>query len=119
MLQVIARVSFHLLGREARPGLVAAARIADQGGVIADDQHRLVAELLKKAQLAQWHGMAEVNINPRWINAILDAERLAGLYAALQFLAQLGLRNNLVNAAANHGDLFVNGFHRPLLRAMS
>jgi hypothetical protein len=40
-------------------GLAAAARVADQAGEVADDQHHGVAEALELGQLPQHHGVAE------------------------------------------------------------
>ena len=51
--------------------MIPAARIADQGGVVADDQHGLMAEFLEQAQLSQRDSMAEVNVDSCRIDAIL------------------------------------------------
>ena len=51
-------VRVDLLAAEDRPGAVAARWIADAGGVIPDDDDRLVAPLLKLPHDAERHGMA-------------------------------------------------------------
>ena len=111
LLQVIAGVGLDLLRGQPGAGLVAAAGVADQGGVVADDQHRLMAQFLEQAQLAQRHGVAEVDVDAGRVDAVLDAQRLAGLDAALQLLPQLGLGHDLLDAAADQGQLFIDGFH--------
>ena len=50
--EIVLRVCFDLLRRQADAGLVPAARVTDEGGVIADDEDGLVAQLLKDAELA-------------------------------------------------------------------
>ena len=84
--EVVTGVRLNLFGSEAGARLIPAARVADQGGVVADDQHRLVAEFLKKPQLAQRHGMAEMYVDAGRIDAVFDAQRLAGLEAPFELL---------------------------------
>src|SRR5205823_11241922 len=62
LLEVVARVGFHLLGRQPGAGLIAAAGVADQRRVIADNQDRLMAKFLKDPQLPQRYRVAEVNV---------------------------------------------------------
>ena len=109
--QVILGVGLDLFLGQAGAGLIAAAGIADQGGVVADDEDRLMAEFLEQPQLAQGHRMAQVNVDAGRIDAVLDAQRLAGLDAAFELLAQLRFRHDLLDAAADQCELFVNGFH--------
>ena len=72
LLQVIAGVGLDLLRRQARAGLIAAAGVADQGGVVADDQHRLMAQFLEQAQLAQRNRVAEMDVDAGRVDAVLD-----------------------------------------------
>ena len=102
--EVIAGVGLDLLRRQPGARLVAAAGVADQGGVVADDQDRLMAQFLEQPQLAQRDGVAEVNVDAGRVDAVLDAQRLAGLDAAFQLLAQLGLGHDLLDAAADQGQ---------------
>jgi hypothetical protein len=111
LLEVVLRVRLHLLGRQAGAGLVPAAGVADQRGVVADDQHGLVTQLLKEAQLPQGDGVAEVHVDAGRVDAVLDAQRRAGLEAALQLPAQLVLRDDLFDAATDQGQLLGNGLH--------
>ena len=115
LLKIIAGIGLDLFLSEARARLIAAARVADQGGAVADDEHRLVAQFLEEPQLAQGDGVAEMNVNAGGVDAVLDAEGLAGLDAALELLTQLGLRLDLVNTAADERQLFLNRFHRYVL----
>src|SRR3712207_7120222 len=41
------------------------ARVADAGGVVADDQHDLVARILERAQLGEHHAVTEVDVRAR------------------------------------------------------
>ena len=70
-----------------------------------------MAELLEQAQLAQRDGVAEMNVDAGRVDAVLDAQRLAGLDAAVELLAQLVLGDDLLDAAADQGELFIDGFH--------
>ncbi len=79
-----------------------------------------MAEFLKEAQLAQGHRVAEVNVDAGGVDAVLDAQRLAGLDAALEFLDQLVFGRDLLGAPADEGELFGDGFHErtPYLPAL-
>ena len=59
------RVGLDLLRVEHRARGGAARRVADAGGPVADDQHREVAGVLELAQLAEHHGVAEVDVRAR------------------------------------------------------
>ena len=52
-------------------------RVADARGVVADDQHDRVAEVLELAQLAQHDGVAEVDVRRGRVDAELDPQRPA------------------------------------------
>ena len=58
---------------------VAAGGIADHAGSIADQKNDRVAQILKVLHLAQQHGVAQVQIGRRGIEAGLHAQRTAGL----------------------------------------
>ena len=58
--------------------------IADARGVVADDQHDLVAGVLELAQLAEHDAVAEVQIGAGGIDAELDAQRPAQRQLALE-----------------------------------
>jgi hypothetical protein len=79
-----ARVGVDLLGLEHRTGARAPARIADPGGVVADDQHDSVAEVLKLAQLLQDDRVTNVDIGRGRVHAELDAQRPAERQLALE-----------------------------------
>jgi hypothetical protein len=66
-----------LLGRQRLARDVAAGGVADERGRVADEEDDRVAELLEVAQLADEHGVAEVQIGRGGIEAGLDAQRLA------------------------------------------
>jgi hypothetical protein len=56
--------------------------------------------------------VAEVDVDASGVDAVLDAERLAGLGAALELTPQLVLGHDLLDAAADQGELFLDGEHR-------
>ncbi len=69
------------------PGAAPSARITHSGGVIADDQHDRMAEILEFAQFLQHHGEAEMDVRRGGIDAQLHAQGASqpelGLQAAL------------------------------------
>src|SRR6185437_11365376 len=75
LLAVGLGVAVELLAVELRARGRTSARIADAARVVPDDEDHLVAEILKLAQLLQHHGVSEVYIRRRRVDAELDAER--------------------------------------------
>src|SRR5207245_5319251 len=71
---------------EDRAGGRTPARVANQGSEVADDQHRLVPEVLKLAQLHQRHGVPEMNVRGGRIHPELHAQRPTGLETREQLL---------------------------------
>ena len=71
-------VLLDLLGGQSLSARVAAAGVADRGRGGADDEHRGVAEFLELPQLAQRNRVAEVDVEAGGVDAVLDAQRLAG-----------------------------------------
>ena len=59
---------------EHRPGLVAPGGVADLGRVVADDQHRLVAQVLELPHLPQHDRVAEVDVRRRRVQPQLDPQ---------------------------------------------
>ena len=66
------RVGRDLLARERRPRHVAPGRVADQGGEVADQENDVVTEVLQLAQLVELHGVAQMQVGARRIEAFLD-----------------------------------------------
>ena len=58
---------------------IATCRIADHAGAIADQKNNRVAQVLKVFHLAQQHGVAQVQIGRRRIEAGFHTQRAAGL----------------------------------------
>ena len=77
LIHVRARVRVDLLAGEHRPGGRAAARVADAGRVVADDEHDGVAEILELAQLLEHHGVTQMEVAGGRIEAELDPQRTA------------------------------------------
>ena len=65
----------HLFVRQLRPRHGATARIADHRGEIADDENRLMPEILELAQFPQDDRVAEMDVGARRIDAELDPQR--------------------------------------------
>ena len=111
LLDVGLGVGLDLLLGEGRAGGVAAGRIADKGGAVADDERHVVAEVLELAHLAQRHGVAEMKVGRRGVDAELDVERRA----LLELLLELVERHDLHRAGSNHLELLVNWKHCAVL----
>ena len=89
LLGVGAGVGFHLLGGELRAQLILIGRVADQRGVVADQEGDLVAQLLELAQLAHGDGVTQVQVGGARVVAAVDAQRAPLLLGFDQPLAQL------------------------------
>ncbi len=70
-------VGVDLFPGQGGTGRVAARWIPDQGGEVPDQEDHFVAQLLKVAHLPDQHGMAQMQIRCRWVEARLDTQRLA------------------------------------------
>ena len=84
LLDIGLGVGLDLLLGERRAGGVAAGRVADERGAVADDERHAVAEILELAQLAQGHRMAQMDIGGRRVDAELHVQR----HAALELLQE-------------------------------
>ena len=87
-------VRLDLFAAQHRPRRRLSARIADQRREIADEKNDLVAEVLKLPHLVEQHGVTEVEIRRRRIEACLDLEWTALAELFLEFL----LAQHLVGA---------------------
>ena len=83
--------------------------IADHAGEVADQKDDRVPEILKVFQLAQQHGVAEMQIGRGRIEAGFHAQRLVRSQRFFELGAQFGLLHNLRRAFLDVGELFVNG----------
>ena len=118
LLGVGAAVRLDLLEREHRAGAVLVAGVADERREAADEQDRLVAELLELAQLAHGDGVAERQVGRRGVDAEVDAQRPA-LGQALAQLALHRARDALVavdDAAHEEPHLLVYRSHLRLVQ---
>src|SRR5262249_35913884 len=88
-----------------------AGRITNHSGEIADEKDRNVAQFLKRAQFADYHGVAEVNIGRGRIRAEFYAQRLAGFGRFLEFRTQFFLTNYFRGPFAQVSELFIYGHH--------
>ena len=97
------------LAREARAELVLAGGIADHGGEVADEEGDGVAELLELTELLHQHGVADVEIGARGIEARFYAERDAGLTGFGEALFELGADVQIDDAAREERHLIGDG----------
>jgi hypothetical protein len=77
-----------------------AGRVADHPGEVPDEEHHVVAELLKVAQLVDENGMAEMQVGSGGVEAGLDAQRAAGL----EFFDQVGFDQEFIGTALERKD---------------
>ena len=110
LMEVVLRVGFHFLGGQLfAPRVIAPARVSHQSRVVADDDHRLMTQLLELAQFSEWHRVAEMDINAGRIDAVFDPQWFAGLSALGQLRCQFLFRHDLLDTTPDDGQLFVNG----------
>lgn len=89
------RVRHHIIVRELTPRLRSPGWIANHRREIADDQNRLMPEILKLPQLRQPHREPEMDVRRRRVHAQLHIQRTPEPQLRQQFL----LGNNLRGAA--------------------
>ena len=95
-----------LVAGERRASGRAAGGVADGGGEIADQQHRLVAEFLELAKLFERDRVAEVNVGCGGVDAELHTQRPA----EAEFFQQFFFRKDL-GAAFREGGKLLLGTH--------
>ncbi len=98
----------HLLTGLWRAGSALAAGVADHAGEVADQEDDLVAQLLELTQLVDQHRVPQVQVGRGWVEARLDAQRLA----ALELLHQFRLDQYLFRTALDKRQLLFNRLHR-------
>src|SRR5690606_33595065 len=82
-------VRLDLLRRQAGSRLAPARGITDPRRIIADDEDDLVSKLLELAKLADGYRVADVQVRPRRVEALLDPERLAAPDGRLELARQI------------------------------
>jgi hypothetical protein len=107
LVDVRLRVRLDLVGRELRPGLLLAGRIADERREVADDEHRGVARVLELPELAEHDRVAQVDVGRARVDAQLHAERSA----LLELLQQLLLGVDVDGAPEEVLQLLARRFH--------
>ena len=96
-------VGADLFGAQRRAGGVAAARVANEGGEVANEEDDGVAQVLQLAQLVEYDGVAQMDVGRGGVQAQFDAQRLAGGFGAGEFLFPVGGGQQFIAAA--QGDL--------------
>src|SRR5208337_3140708 len=84
----------------------------DERRIITDNDDRGVAQILKLLELAQGNGMAQMNVDARWVDAVLDTQRAALADRLFQFLAKLLFRDDGFDATAKNLHLEIEIDHR-------
>ena len=103
-----------IFGQDFRTSLVAARGVADQGGVVADDDDGGVPEVLELAELAQGDGVAEVDADGGWVDAVLDPKGLALADRAFQLAGELVAGDDRVGPPAEDIQLLGGAQHRAI-----
>ena len=85
LLAISRRVCDHFLMRQVRPRNGPTARVANHSGKIADDENRLVPEVLKLSQFSQNNRVPKVNIRCGRVHPKLDPQRPAQRKLLAQF----------------------------------
>ena len=93
------RIALELLPAQRFSSEVPAARIADEAGEVADQEHHVMAKLLELAHLVEKHGVPEVEVGRGGVEAGLDAKR----FTAFEFRNQILLHEDLVHTSADDG----------------
>ena len=102
------RVLIDLLAGHRLAGDVAAGRIADERGEVANEEDDLMAEVLKVLELAHEHGVAEVKVGRGGIEAGLNAQRRAGLARFFEALAEIGDADDFRSAFFEQVELLID-----------
>ena len=106
LFEIRFRVGLDLLAGKRRARFGLAGGIADHGGKVPDKENGGVAHFLEVLQLADHHGVAQVNVRRRGIDAQLHAQGLAGLERLFQLRAQLRFGHDLRHALFQVRELF-------------
>ena len=107
LVEVSRGVGGNLLGREYGASGRPPRGVANPGGEVANDEHGLVAEVLKLAELIQADHVTEGQVGPGRVDPQFDAQDLSSLKA----LEQGVLANDTLGAGLDAGKLVGRG-HR-------
>ena len=108
LIEVGFGVGLDLLGGEDGAGFLFAGGIADGGGGVADDEDRLVAEVLELPHFAKDDGVAEVEVRGGGVHAELDAELAAGFFGVDEPLLEFLGGVDVVGATEEEFQLLVD-----------
>ena len=70
-----------------------------------------MSQFLELTNLSQGNRVPQMDVDAGRVDAVLHAERLAGLDAALKLVAQLRLGLDLVEATFDESELFFDRLH--------
>src|SRR5204862_6479080 len=109
LLAISRRVCAHFLMRQMRPCNGSTARVANHSSKIAENENRLVAEVLKLPQFAQNNRVPKVNIRCRRVHPKLDEQGSV----QRKLLAQFAIIDDLRGALFQQRQSFVR-LHEPV-----
>ena len=75
LLVISLGVGLDLLAGQRRAGAVAARRVANHGGEVADQENHLVPQVLQLAHFVEYHRVADVDVRRSRVQAQFDAQR--------------------------------------------
>ncbi len=108
LVEIGGHVRLYLFAGQRRTGLRLAAGVAHHRGEVAYQKDGGVSHILKVFQLAQHHGVAQVNVRRGRIHAELRPQRLSGLRRGLEFRFQIFFADNFRGALAQVGKLLIH-----------
>src|SRR4051794_41115849 len=112
LAEVVLGVDLDLFARQLGAGLVASGGVAHQGRVVADDDDRRVTQLLELPEFAERDRVAEVDVDPGRVDAVLDPQGGPLARRALELLEELVVGDDRLDAASQDFKLFGNIPHR-------
>src|SRR5260370_42194916 len=98
LLEVGLRVGVHLLAAQHRAGLGAPTRVANQRGVVADDEDDCVPVVLKGAKRIEHDEVTNVQVRSRRVEPELYAELVSTPQPSMQVLVDMDLNRPLLQA---------------------
>ena len=104
LLVVSLGVGFDLLTAQRRAGRVAAGRVADHGGEVADQKNHRVTQILQLSHFVKHDGVPDMNVRRGRVQAEFDPQRNAGGFGFGQFLNPFVFRNQFFAAAQRHSE---------------
>ena len=107
------RIRADLVPRERLPRIGSSGRVADHPREVPDDDHHVMAQILKVSKFLEDDRVAQMQIRCSGIQPELDDERTLGRARSLELRTQLRLDDEIGDATADDAQLRVHGGERP------